>query len=101
MQAVQPLSSEPRPARKWVRTLRAILERSASDNPRDWLNRFVAERVCGDHTLPSTVSELQREKGLVFERRDLDVVGYAGEPARVTAYRIAPQSLERARALLG
>lgn len=90
-----------RPELKWRRSLRALLERSGSDDPRTWLNRFVAERVCHDHTLPSTISELARTKGLSFERRDLDVAGYAGERARVTGYRVAPQSLDRARELLG
>jgi hypothetical protein len=65
-----------------------------------WLNRFVAERVCGDHTLPSTVSELERDKGICFERREVTIAGYAGEPARVMAYRVAPGSLQRAHDLL-
>lgn len=91
----------PKPELKWRRTLREILARSASSDPRHWLNRFLAERLVGDHTLPSTVSELERCKGLAFERRDLEILGYAGESARITAYRLAPHSLQRARDLLG
>lgn len=91
----------PRPERKWRRTLRELLARSDSSNARDWLNRFSSERVCSDHTLPSTVSEFERVKGLRFERKEIEVSGYAGEPARIMAYRIAPDSIDRARELLG
>ena len=93
--------TEQRPERKWRRTLRELLARSSSANEREWLNRFTAERVCSDHTLPSTVSELERTKGLRFDRKEIEVQGYAGEPARLTAYRVATDSLQRARALLG
>jgi hypothetical protein len=31
---------------------------------------------------------------------DIDVAGYAGERARITAHRLAPESLQRARELL-
>lgn len=85
---------------KWRRTLRAILERGKSNDPQRWLNRFVAEREVRDHCLPSTVSEIERTKGISFERRDIEVVGYAGTPARLTAYRLAPESVERAHELL-
>lgn len=90
-----------RPELKWRRTLRELLARSSSTDERSWLNRFLAERVCSDHTLPSTVSELAREKGLTFERKEIEVTGYAGEPARVMAYRVAPESIGRAQELLG
>lgn len=87
--------------RKWRRTLRELLARSASTNEHHWLNRFIAERVCSDHTLPSTISEMERTKGLHFERKEIEVSGYAGETARVMAYRLAERSIERARELLG
>jgi len=61
----------------------------------------LAERLVGDHTLPSTIAELSRTKGLIFEKVDIDVAGYGGERARITAYRVAPESVERARELLG
>ena len=101
--APPPLAADPagRPEKKWRRTLRELLARSDSAEPRAWLNRMLAERVCSDHTLPSTISELAHEKGLIFERKEIEVSGYAGEPARVMAYRVAPQSRERARELLG
>ena len=95
-----PREEDQRPELKWRRTLRALLERSGSDHPRDWLNRMLAERLCGDHVLPSTIAELARTKGLIFHKQDLEVAGYAGELARVTAYRLAPESLQRARELL-
>ena len=93
--------STQKPELKWRRTLRELLARSASDDPRRWLNRFVAERTCSDHTLPSTISELERAKGLRFDRREIEVVGYGGGLARLTAYRIAPEFEARARELLG
>lgn len=92
--------STPRPEAKWRRTLREILSRSLSPDPQAWLHRFAAESICRDHTLPSTVSELQSDKGLSFERHEVTVAGYAGEPARVMAYRLAPESIQRAITLL-
>lgn len=89
-----------KPAPKWMRTLHELLGRSSSTDPRAWLNRFLAERICRDHTLPSTISELERTKGLRFERQEIEVAGYAGEKARVMAYRLAPESAELARQLL-
>jgi hypothetical protein len=101
MQATASAPAELRPERKWRRTLREILARSGYEDARHWLNRFLAEQLCRDHTLPSTVSELERTKGLRFERKEIEVSGYAGEPARLTAYRLAPESVAHARELLG
>lgn len=88
-----------RPLPKNKLTLIAIMERSSSSDPRDWLNRFSAEKICADHTLPSTISELCG-KGLVFERREITVTGYAGKPARIMAYRLREESRSRALELL-
>lgn len=93
--------STSRAEKKWRRSLREILARSDTSDERTWLHRFIAERVCGDHTLPSTISELERAKGIRFERREVTVAGHAGEPARVMAYRISPESRARALELLG
>jgi len=90
-----------RPEFKWKRTLREILSRSSSSDERAWLHRFIAEKMCGDHTLPSTVSEIERVKGVRFERREITVPGHAGESARVMAYRVASESRARALELLG
>jgi len=35
------------------------------------------------------------------DRREIEVVGYAGELGRLTAYRVAPESIRRAQELLG
>lgn len=86
---------------KWRRTLRELLVRSGSTDEHQWLHRFLAERTARDHTLPSTVSELEKLKGVKFERKEVVVPGFSGEAARVMAYRIAPESLSRARDLLG
>jgi hypothetical protein len=86
---------------KWRRTLRELLIRSGSIDEHQWLHRFLAERTARDHCLPSTVSELEKDKGIVFERKEVVVPGYSGEPARLMAYRVAPESLSLARDLLG
>ncbi len=97
----EPVKTERKAEAKWRRTLREILARSDSTDSSRWLHRFLAERTCRDHTLPSTVSELQSLKGIQFERKEIVVPGFAGEPARVMGYRVAPESLARARDLLG
>jgi hypothetical protein len=93
--------AQAKPELKWKRTLREILLRSDSDDEHHWLHRFLAERTCRDHTLPSTVSELEKLKGVQFERKEVTVPGFQGAPARVMAYRIAPASISLARQLLG
>src|SRR5688500_3149898 len=71
--------SSARPESKYRRTLREALARSDSDDERLWLHRFLAERACRDHCLPSTISQLEK-KGLSFERRDVEVLGFQGVP---------------------
>ena len=63
-------------------------------------NRFESERELSDHCLHTTISGLQR-KGLTILRHDEVVSGYAGFPTHVTRYWLAPESIERARELLG
>lgn len=83
-----------KPPKKWVRVLAAFVRG-------EQLHRFSAEARHHDHTLPSTVSELQK-KGVRIDRRDECVPGYRGEPAYVTLYWIdpAPDNIEKARRLL-
>ncbi|TAK84213.1 MAG: hypothetical protein EPO20_15135 [Betaproteobacteria bacterium] len=66
------------------------------------MHRFSAEARHADHTLPSTVSEIQR-KGIVISRRDISVPGYRGQLAHVALYWLDrdPENVARARALLG
>lgn len=87
-----------RPPPKWTRTLRALLTRPH-------LDRFEAERdpQIRDHTLPSTVADLQRGhrgKRLRIERRIIKRPGFAGEHAMVAQYWLAEDQREIARQLL-
>lgn len=95
------MDTVPKAETKWRRTLRELLMRSDSTDAHRWLHRFLAERTARDHTLPSTVSELEKLKGIKFDRKEVVVPGFSGEAARVMAYRIRPESLSRARDLLG
>lgn len=87
-------SSSTRPVKKWVRVLAAFVRGER-------LHRFAAEQRVSDHTLPSTVSELQK-KGVKIDRRDHTVPGYRGERAHVALYwlNVDPENVSRARALL-
>ena len=83
---------QPRPL-KWRRVLTALHAGHS-------FNRFEAERELHDHCLHTTASVLQG-KGLTILRRDEVVSGFAGIPTHVTRYWLAPESRERAAALLG
>lgn len=61
------------------------------------LHRFEAERVVHDHSLPSTIAEIQKRYGIRIDRQIVEVPGYAGAPARVAEYWIA-DLIERVRA---
>lgn len=78
--------------RKWQRTLKAFVDGRS-------LNRWEAARALRDWCLPSTVAELQA-RGVMILRKDEIVTGAFG-PVRCCRYWLAPQSLQRARALLG
>ncbi len=64
------------------------------------LTRFDAERVCHDHTLPSTVSEIQH-LGIRVERETVTVPGYGGKPTRCARYWLTDEEKEKAAVLLG
>jgi len=82
-----------RPPLKWKRVLRAFYQGET-------LNRFEAERFLHDHCLHSTVSAIQA-KGVTILRKTERVPGFMGIPTECCRYRIAPESLQRARELLG
>lgn len=68
------------------------------------LNRFEAERIVNDHCLPSSVSTLQHDYGLVIDRAFEIVPALKGRAtARVCRYWLHPSTdnLKRARAVLG
>lgn len=64
------------------------------------LTRFDAERVCHDHTLPSTVSEIQR-LSIRVERETVTVPGHGNRPTRCARYWLDDAERERAATLLG
>ena len=76
--------------------LRSLLERGERG-----LNRFDAERECHDHTLPSTISELCRQFGLVIPRQLETVPGFQGKPTECSRYRLSPADAVKVRAILG
>lgn len=82
-----------KPPRKWQRVLLAFLTGRS-------FNRFEAERELSDHTLHSTVSTLQG-MGLVVDRKMECVPGFQGLATHVCRYRLNPNSVEAAKALLG
>lgn len=79
--------------KKWRRVLLALAQGRS-------LNRFEAERSLSDHTLPSTVSEIQG-KGVRVDRHIETVPGYGSEPTHVARYWLSPAERVKALALLG
>lgn len=80
-------------ARKWQRFLTALLE-----SPRT--SRELELAPVFDHCAHSTAAEL-RKKGIDLVAEIIEISGYHGQPARIARYSIAPESVERARRLLG
>lgn len=65
------------------------------------LHRFDAEKhPVYDHCLPSTVSELKSQFGLVIHATTLRLPGYAERGAYVALYRLDEMSIEAARQML-
>lgn len=92
--SITPSSSARNPLAKWERVLQALLDRPS-------LHRFDAERDprVRDHTLPTTISQLQR-RGLRIDRRLIEVPGFAGSVAHVADYSLPADQHAQARALL-
>jgi hypothetical protein len=65
------------------------------------LNCFEAVRLAHDYVLRTSVSNFQLQCGLVFHRRFEQVPGYNDSLVECVRYRIAPESIERARELIG
>lgn len=84
-----------RPGSKRAGVLLALLERGQRG-----LNRFESERLCADHVLPSTVSELCRDFGLEIPRELETVPGHAGKPTECSRYRLSAEDVAKARRLL-
>lgn len=78
--------------RKWARVLRAFADGKT-------LNRFDAYRELRDSCLNTTVSQIER-RGVRISRREETVPGAFG-PVHCCRYWLAPESLQRARQLLG
>ena len=78
---------------KWQRVLRALVE-----GPKT--TRELERPPVFDHVGHSTAAEL-RKMGIRLETEIVRIDGYAGEPARVARYTIAPESRDFAVRLLG
>ena len=76
---------------KWKTTLTHLL--------RGKRHRFQAEHW-GDHALHSTVSSLQRNHGLSFNREWCEVPTRFGKPCRVISYWVADASRNQALRLI-
>lgn len=76
---------------KWQSTLKNLL--------RGARHRFDAERW-GDHALHSTVSSLERTRGISFDREWRSVPTRFGKPCRVVAYWVAELSRVHAMRLV-
>jgi len=63
-------------------------------------NRFQAERVCGGHPPPSTVTASQRTIGIMVARKLISVPGYQGLPTAVALYWLEADERARAKKLL-
>lgn len=57
--------------------------------------RFTAEKQLHDHCLNSTISELQRDEGIVISRVSITVPGFGGKPTRCCEYWIEEDEIER------
>lgn len=82
----------PKPAPKWMRVLRALLQAPHT-------SRQLEEPPVFDHVAHSTAAEL-RKKGVRLEVEIVEIVGYAGCSARVARYSIAEESRQHAEWLL-
>jgi hypothetical protein len=83
--------------KKWQRVLTYLASGRS-------LNRFEAERVVNDHCLHSSISGLERDSGIAFDRRFETVPCLRGTAeVRVKRYwlRPEPENIRRARAALG
>ncbi len=78
--------------RKWQRILRALVDGRT-------LNRFEAARELRDWCLNTTISQLEG-RGVQIHRRDETVPGAFGD-VHCCRYWLSPESLQRARELLG
>lgn len=64
------------------------------------LTRFDAERLCYDHVLNSTISEIEK-RGITVSREEVTVPGHRGSTVRCSRYWLDPAETEKAAVLLG
>lgn len=66
------------------------------------LNRFEAERQLNDHTLNSTISEIQNRLGVLIHRESEKVLCLGGtKKVDVMRYRLLPDQQHKVQQLLG
>lgn len=63
-------------------------------------HRFSAEKV-GDHALPSTISDLQKKHGILFDRKRVKVPNRFDSETSVCLYWLDGSNLEKARVHCG
>lgn len=84
-----------RPRSKRYEVLSALLELGDKG-----MTRFLAEYRCGDHCLPSTVSELCADFCLQIPRELITVPGRHGNPTQCALYRLSSSDRDKVRQLL-
>lgn len=90
------LPPSPKPVKSDTK-LHAVLAELARGNR---MTRFDAERLCHDHVLNSTVSEIER-RGITVSREEATVPGHRGSTVRCARYWLEPAEAEKAAVLLG
>lgn len=83
------------------RTKAAAVLKVFLDRGEHGLTCFEAVRLAHDYVLRSTVSNLQIQHGLVFQRRNERVPGHAGSVVDCTRYWLDEKGRQRAAELLG
>lgn len=85
------------PKRKSEGKLESMLRRFAEERR---YHRFSAE-IVGDHCLPTTISCLQRQHGIYFNRKMIRVKNRFGGESSVSLYWLNGVSLAKARRICG
>jgi len=84
-----------KPRTKRAAVLRVFLERGDRG-----LTCFESVPLAHDYVLRTTVSELQRLNGVLFNKRFEQVPGFNGSRVDCVRYTLTPEGAERARELL-
>ena len=89
-------AANPKPIRKNCK-LHAVLAHLARGNS---MNRFQAEKICHDHCLNSTISDIEK-RGITVNRKTEVVPGYQNSRVHCTRYWLESEEITKAAKLLG